>query len=94
MHARIVSSQNEAIVAPSLRPPDPDATRSLKRRLGFALLALGTFAVVVGVFVSFGQWLFLVGSLFMVVGSILLGRSRPLSKKSRDEHKLYGQRQV
>jgi len=68
MHARIVSSHGEAIVAPSLRPPDPDATPPLKRRLGFALVALGTFALVVGAFVSFGQWLFLVGSVFMVVG--------------------------
>ena len=94
MRARIVSSHSEAIVAPSLRPPDPDATPPLKRRLGFALLALGTFALVVGAFVSFGQWLFLVGSVSMVVGSILLRRSRHLSEKSDDRHKLYGQYKV
>jgi hypothetical protein len=73
MHARIVSLHNQAIVAPSLRSPDPDAMPRLKRRLGFALFALGTFAVVVGVFVSRGEWLFLVGSVSMVVAPFCSG---------------------
>jgi drug/metabolite transporter (DMT)-like permease len=61
------------IVHPWFRPLDPNATLPRRRRLGFVMLALGIVIVLLGDFVSFGHWLFGIGSCLMLVSLFLLG---------------------
>lgn len=85
------SPSHDAIVDPSLRPVEPGTTSAARRRTGFALLGVGMAVVLIGCFVSFGQWTFIAGSILIIVSLFLLRpyRSSP-SEEQDDLRKLYG----
>jgi hypothetical protein len=83
-------SKQAAIVDPSLRPLEPLTVSPVRRRFALLLLVLGFALVVGGVFVSFGQWLFIAGSILIIIGLFLFGKVRDISEKPDDIRKLYG----
>jgi hypothetical protein len=86
------SPNRETIIEPSLRPLDPEATSGRRRRFGLVLLATGFVTILVGGFSSsFGQWLFIAGTIFILAGLFLLGRFIRSSHREEKEdiRKLY-----
>ncbi len=94
MRTNTKSPPVEAIVEPTLRPVDPASMPPKRQRLGIVFLTLGFVVVVVGGFVAFGELLFVVGSMLILVGLFLLGRFWRFSEKPHDGRKLYGIREV
>lgn len=86
------SPNRETIIEPSLRPLDPKATSRRRRRSGSGLLAVGFVIILGGGFSpSFGEWLFIVGTIFILAGLFLLGRFMRVShrEEAEDIRKLY-----
>ena len=91
MRADLKIPSQDAIVDPSLRPHEPGKISPVKRRGGFALLAVGFVVVLVGCFVSFGQWLFIGGSSLIIASLFLLGGYRSRTPEEQEDiRKLYG----
>jgi membrane protein implicated in regulation of membrane protease activity len=89
------SPSHNAIVDPSLRPVEPGKTSAARRRTGFALLGVGFAVVLFGCFVSFGQWLFIAGSILIILSLFLLKPYRSRASQEQDDiRKLYGHEQV
>jgi len=89
----VKSPSQDAIVDPSLRPPEPGKISAVRRCIGFASLAVGFVLVLIGCFVPFGLWLwlFIPGGILMSTSPCLLGtHSSRASGEQEDGHKLYG----
>ena len=81
-----------AIIAPSFRPLPPGAPISrVRQRLGLALLVFGAAIFLVGMFVSFHDWLFAVGSTVMIAGAFVVGPYWLRRHTADDFRKLYRQ---
>jgi uncharacterized membrane protein len=81
----------DPIIDPALRPLEPKKTSPPRRRVGFVLLAVGFLVVVIGRFVSFGQWLFIAGSILVLLSLFLVGTYRfRAPEQQEDIRKLYG----
>jgi len=88
------SSRDGAVVDPSLRPLEPSMMSRSRRRLAFILLVLGFSVIIVGAVVSFGQPLFIAGSVLVIASLFLFGRFRCFAEKPDDARKLYLQRKI
>ena len=86
------SLSTHSIIAPTLRPREPQLISRSRLRVGIALLMLGLLIIIAGGFLLFGRWPFFIGSCLSVARFFVLGFAR--WKDYRDIRKLYGSREV
>jgi hypothetical protein len=85
-----MKSWRPSIVDIVIPPFDPNVMSPMRRRIGFMFLTLGFAVVIVGAFVSFEDYFFTAGSVFLIAGLVLVGSVRRSSEEPRDIRKLYG----